>query len=256
MRKKMFIGGIIIVSLLLVAGGFDIRNKLDERASAVTEYEREVDALKEEEKNARGLFNELRESKTPEELKNLQNKADTLPALAREVFRSAAQGKEAEARFDEQERLLLKTNALLNVNENDATAKRYLTEAEELHEQNMKFISELMEINGNCQWNSAIHYLKGLVYFRGLVFIKKDEKTKAQDLVEKSLKSFIEVFKCAPKDNDAETAIEILYKKAEKAGLLEPGSEKGADISPEFLPPAPDNAAPGTGGRNRERGKH
>lgn len=259
MRKKAvwlcFFGG--AAGVLLLAAGLNIKSSLGERATALEEYNNQTVQAKDKTKNVENVLSAIDAARTNEAWAEARSAVMPFPDSVRSLLLQIVGGKEMESRFYAQERLLLRARALLEANEKDLVAGKYIKEAEQLHKKNMDVINKVKEISGNCEWSYALHYLKGLLYYRGLVFVNPEDTANAKNLIDQSLESFVKALVCAPKERDDEVAIELLYQKAKGAGLLNKGDRNMGALRLGVLP-MPDSGpdGPGTGGRGREDGRH
>lgn len=249
---------------LLFLGGFYISTKTNERINAEKLYEEKIKETKARD-NARGLIiKQMETAYTVSEWEALVNATAKLGDDSRLFLDVFSQSKLLEKRFFTQEKLLVAVRKLLSMNENDPVAQRYLHEAQKIHEANIKALADIPESFDDCAWNAELNYLKGSVYYRGLAFLKAGENAKGRNLISQSLESFKKVFKCFPKDNDAEVAIEVLYKPAEsfssgsagQASSRLHGFPSGEQGEQEGQGPGTGQDGPGAGGRDRERGRH
>ena len=262
LRHVRFIAlSVVFVSALLFFGGLYVFVKTYERAQIEELHEEGIKETKAREA-ARGLIMEqMAAAYTVSEWEALALVVAQLPEDVRPSFDVFSKSKLFEARFFTQEHFLGAVRKLLSMNENDPVAARYLQEAQKIHEANVKILAEIPELLHDCAFNAELNYLKGVAYYRGVAFLKTGENAKARDLLSQSLESFQKVLVCFPKDNDAEVAIEFLYKSAESSSSGATGSgqnrlqvfpsgeegERGRQQRP---------GEPGAGGGTRERGRH
>lgn len=124
-----------------------------------------------------------------------------------------------EVLFWQAETLLARARGLLEQDQNNKIAGMYIEEARVIYEKIKGFMPDLGEIAGNPLWNARLYYLRGVYYFRSLVFIKnkQEERSKIEDAVAQSVVSLDKVFSYSPKDRDTQVAIEVLQKKAKEA---------------------------------------
>lgn len=132
-----------------------------------------------------------------------------------------------EVLFWEAETLLARARGLWEQDQNNSVAGAYFEEARKIYERVKEFMPDLGDIEGDPVRNARLHYLRGVYYFRSLVFIKnkQEERLKVENAVAQSVASLDKVFLFLPKDHDTQVAIEILQKKAKEA--LASGSGDG-----------------------------
>ena len=170
---------------------------------------------------------QMRSARTLEEWERMVNgELARLEGKDKESASALARAKLFEARFWTAEYFLVGAGRLLQFDVNHPTAKKYMERARELYEKNESIVHGIKEELGNAEWNAYLNYLKGVYYFRSLLFIKNrgDEQSKIEDLVSQSMVHLRKVFAWLPKDNNTEVTIEILQKKAQE--ML---NAKGAD---------------------------
>lgn len=136
-----------------------------------------------------------------------------------EQFRTMVQSKLFEMLFWQAETIMAHARGLLEQDQNSPAAGSYLEQARQTYERIEGLMPDLSEIAGNPQWNMRLYYLKGIYYFRSLIFIKKmqEEQSKVKDAMAQSVASFDKALLYAPKDRDTEVAIELLQTKAKNA---------------------------------------
>lgn len=259
MRKKMAWFSVIsiFIGFFLWFVGTHIGDALLERAELLSKHQAYVIEMEGEKRGIESMLNGIDSARTDEAWGAARKSIAPLPNSMRALLSHVIAGKEIEVRFHAQEQLLFRARALLEINENDFVAQRYIKEAEQLHKQNLESVSQIKEIKDNCAWNYALYYLKGVLYYRGLAFVDKNDRANAKNLVDQSLNNLVKALQCAPKDRDTEASIEVLYRKAKGAGLLAEGSGDLGSLRLGVLPSqesGPDG--PGTGGRDREQGRH
>ncbi len=248
---------VIAVGASLLFAGFHVEQKERERAVVALAHKERVSHLTSEKQGAESVLVRIDAARTEEAFAALPSAIASFPAEVRSLLSQVVGGKELEERFYKQERLLFRARGLLEVNKNDPVARDYVEQARLLHLLNMDAIKKIEDIKDNCVWNYALHYLKGLAHYRGLAFVEKEDKANAKNLIDQALDNFAKALACAPKEPNDETAIELLYQKAKNAGLLGAG---GGDLGALRLQVLPSGASgpdrPGTGGRDREQGRH
>ena len=95
--------------------------------------------------------------------------------------------------------------------------------------------ARIPEYPNDSRGNARLNYLKGVYYFRLLIFIKdpKAEADRVEELIGQSAKHLSAVFAYIPRDRDTEVAIEILQKKAKS---MSDGSGSPGKTRLELLP--------------------
>ena len=240
----------VVCALFLIGGGYYISEKEDQRLLSKKEHEESIRGHRAREEIRIQFMQKIAEGQSAASWKSIHAALEELPEKTQTDLRLIVDSKLFEARFVKQETLLRAVRRLLEVNTNDLTAKGYLKAAQKIHETNVKSASEISEQSDNCQWNAELNYLRGAVYYRALIFVKKAQKAKARELIQQALESFKKVFECYPKERDAEIAIELLYKQAK-------AFDGGSGSASQRLQLLPAQEQPGgSDGRDRERGRH
>ena len=140
--------------------------------------------------------------------------------------------------------------------ENHPTGKEYLERARKIYEKMDKLLEQGTSERQNVpNADARINYLKGVYYYRSLLFIKdpKAEAARVEELVGQSAKHLSAVFKYIPRDRDTEVALEILQKKAKSMGV---GALSGAKLLLELLPSRGSKRGPGFSIEGGAEGKH
>lgn len=181
----------------------------------------------------------------PEELENFAVKdiAD-LPKTEREAIVPLLRKKLFEANFHRAELYLSRAGDLLRQDNHHPAGKEYLKKAEEILKKMEDLLNQGVEEHaGNSEACARLNYLKGVYFYRQLVFIEdtKKQAAKVEELVGMSAEHFLKVYPCAvkaAKDNDlrwrTDVAIEILQKKAEEMGAGDAGDKTKRQL--ELLP--------------------
>ena len=165
------------------------------------------------------IWTDMRQAHAIEEWERiLTERVSTLEGEDAKLASGVANGKLFEARFWAAEYFLVGAGRLLQYDVNHPAAKKYLDRARELYEKNEQIANTLQEERGNTEWNAHLNYLKGVYYFRSLLFVKDPakEQSKVEELVSQSAGHLAKVFAWLPKDNGAEVALEVLQKKAKE----------------------------------------
>lgn len=180
-----------------------------------------------------------------EDLEEFSKEVALLAKNEREAVSPVLRVKLFEANFRRAELYLLRAGNLLRADENHPKGSEYVERAKSIYDK----MEKLMELGvseqlNDTQGNARINYLKGVYFFRQLIFIKepKKEMAKVEELVGQSAKHFSMVFGYTPKDRDTEVAIEILQKKAKDMGAG--GGESSAKTRLELLPSNGKNQGP------------
>lgn len=166
----------------------------------------------------------LQKTSILEDLEEFDKRLSLLPKSEREAVGPILRAKLFEANFRRAELYLLRAGNLLRADENHPAGNEYIKRAEGIYGKIDKLLeSGVPEDPNEPQENARINYLKGIYYFRRLIFIKepKKELAKVEELIGQSAKHLSMVFKYVPKDRNTEVAIEILQKKAKDMGAGE-----------------------------------
>jgi len=249
---------ILILSTFIIipifVGTLYISSSLIERSEKFAVYKETILEKQKKETDAiNEIFTRMKSAVTINDWEVIVSDTASLSGESGTKIRNITQWKLLEARAQRRDELLWTARQLLMVNENDTVAHTYLEEAEKLHNKNTEALSSLYVYENECIWSSAVFYRKGIENFRSLVFLKKEEKSKARNLIDQAIRNFGKVFECYPKDRKTEVAIEVLYKRAKEMGA-DFGSlgEKATRL--QLLPKG--ELKPGTGGTQREKGRY
>ncbi|MDZ4284769.1 MAG: hypothetical protein U1A28_03015 [Patescibacteria group bacterium] len=230
-----------------------ILGSVGHRVAFLAEYETRRSAENKERAVAAELQRTLFAHDTHGERTELVALLSALSGTTRAFFENLALAREIEDRFWSGEELLRSAGLLLRANKNDPIAKEYLDRAALMSEQNRAALARLEEIPGNCLWNARLWYLRGAVIYRALAFVKPEAQFSAFDLIEQAIKNFERVFTCVPRDRAAEVAIEKLYEQQKERGGGA-GTAKADELRLKLLPQG--ELGPGTGGADRQQGRH
>ncbi|MBI2048376.1 MAG: hypothetical protein HYT30_00395 [Parcubacteria group bacterium] len=233
---------------------------LGERQTALEEYQ-SAPALKAraEEKRAAELQKEMRAAFSLSQWDALYKEIAALSSETSEKkksFLDVAGAKVFEARAIERDNLLFFSGRLAKANENDPLARAYFNSAKKLHEENMRVLGSILEIPGNCAWNTRLWYRQGMEYYRSLIFVPANEVAKSVDLIDQAIGKFEKVFTCIPKDRDTEVAIELLYKRMKKAKEDQGKGKQEASIKEKLELMPQEEVGPGNEGSDRQEGRH
>ena len=251
MSRKFLVVGFVLFVAVFIAGYFFINLVERDRITNERTIAAQQIFLSENEK-ARGIYERMQTTLTLPKWEIILTDITVLSENRRLALGPIAQGKRFEARSLERDQLLFYAGKLLKVNKNDPLAGEYLEEAKKLHMLNMGSISEFSLRDKNCEWNARLWYRKGIEYYRSLIFIKKEEESKALDLIDQSIRNFEKVFTCYSKDQKTEVAIELLYKRAKE--IKSAGSLAGPEMRLRLLPSQ--EIEPGARGDVRREGRH
>ena len=140
--------------------------------------------------------------------------------------------------------------------ENNIMAGVYIEKARIIYERVKEFMPDIGEIQGDLLWNMRLHYLKGVYYFRSLIFMKKiqEQRSKVEDVMAQSVTSFDKALVYAPKDHDTQVAIEVLQKKV-KNTFSSSGTVDNKRLELQLLPGKDKEVGPFQVGP-REEGKY
>lgn len=191
-----------------------------------------------------------------ENLEDFEKKTALLSKGEREAVASLLRTKLFEANFRRADLYLSRAGDLLREDENHPTGSEYIERAKSIYEKMEKLLElGIPEQPGSSLGNARINYLKGVYYFRQLIFIKdpKNEMTRVDEIVGQSAKHLSMVFAHLPKDRDTEVAIEILQKKAKDMGA---GEGSPAKTRLDLLPSNDKNRGPMFAIEGMEEGKN
>lgn len=252
MARKILITVFIFTVVVVFATQY-LSGEIEDREKAREEHIVSFVETQEKEKStAKDIHTAMLDAQATPAWEAVVSDIEKLSESPRLFLEAIALGKRFEARSLERDNLLFFAGQLLSVNQNDPLAKEYLEQARKLHEFNIKHLSELRERNEDCVWNARLWYRKGIEYYRSLIFISKKERSRANDLIDQSIRNFEKIFSCYPKDRKTEVAIELLYKRAKES--KSDSREKEGDRMLRLLPSG--EIGPGTDGSQRERGRH
>ncbi|MDO8561033.1 MAG: hypothetical protein Q7R91_02360 [bacterium] len=258
--KKWVTLGLVLFFIALALVGFSryVRVRLDERrAVAETRARLETEAKLVSTDRVENIMTKLEKLRRLEDMEEFAVKnIASLPQGERTVVGPAFRVKLFGAYFRRGELLLGRAGDLLRKDENHPTGKEYIERARKIYEKMDKLIDEGVSAHSkDAEENARLNYLKGVYYFRSLVFITdaKAEAPRVEELVGLSAKHLSAVFQYKPKDRDTEVALEILQKKAQQMGAGGDGSGK---MQLELLPSQGNNQGPTFSIEGSEGGRH
>ena len=236
MRWIMFLG--IVAVAMFILNDYVLMRMRDRQDSVIKREALMVLARGEAARMSDTIWAKMRNAHTLEEWEHIF--IEELAVLEGEdaKFASAvSKSKLFEARLWTAEYFLVGAGKLLAYDVNHPAAKKYMDRARELYEKNEGIVNGLQEERGNPEWNAYLNYLKGVHYFRSLLFVKKpsEEQSKVEELVSQSALHLGKVFAWLPKDNDTEIALEVLQKKS-KEMLSASGSDESLRLQLKLLP--------------------
>lgn len=246
MRKWAFlaIASIILANFLWFFINH-IESKIEERNIIIKVRNRmEAEANRVSNEQVLSASAKLQKISRLEDLEEFGKEAALLSKNEREAIGPSFRAKLFEANFRRAELYLLRAGDLLRADENHPTGNEYIERAKKIYEKMERLMeSGVTEQPKDLEGNARINYLKGVYYFRQLIFIKepKSEMAKIEELVGQSAKHLSMVFGYIPKDRDTEVAIEILQKKAKDMGA---GGDSSAKTRLELLPSNNQNHGP------------
>lgn len=250
-KKRLFVI-VFIVALLFVGVGISIIVSVNTRDRALVLHEKRVAQVELIYQKNQVLLEKMKNPQTLKEREMMRSNAQKYSGEFATFLKNVANAKLIEARFRVQEDILRSAAALLKANKNDPLIPDYFKEARLLNDKNKIDIESLKEIPGNCRWNRRLHYLIGLLHYRSLVFLKKEARNEAGNLIDQSLRSFEKVFICVPHDRDTDVAIELLFKESQNRG----GGDESNAARRLRLMPAPSDGGRGNSGTDREQGRY
>jgi len=216
-----------------------IETRIEERENVLKVRSRlEGEANRVSNEHVLNVSAELQKISRLEDLEKFSQKAGLLSKNEREAISPILRAKLFEANFRRAELYLSRAGNLLRVDENHPTGNQYIERAKNIYDK-MEKLAE----SGIPEQIGEYYYLKGVYYYRQLIFIKdpKKEMAKVEELIGQSAKNLFMVFKYLPKDWDTEVAIEVLQKKAEFMGA---GGDTLAKIRLDLLPSNDKNKGP------------
>lgn len=223
---------LIIVTLGLWGASDYLNSKIGDRDRIVGEQAAVAEEkLKKDEELLESVWTKMKRAKTFEDWQ-------TLAAAEKNAATPMIRGKLFESYFWKAEHLLSRAGQLFKQDENHPTAKAYVEQARQLYAKMDELLaSGINEQSDSPSWAAYLNYLKGVYYYRSLLFIKKpaEEQAKIQDLITQSANHLAKVFGFIPRDRDTEVALEILQKKAESM-LSSSGNESFAKFQLEMMP--------------------
>lgn len=258
--KKWLVLGLILASLSALLFGFFYH--VNTRSEARNAVVRERSRLEEEAKKA--SFERVETALTKlERVTGLEGLEEFALKVMANLFKNERtvlgplfRVKLFEAYFWRGELLLLRAGDLLRKDENHPMGKEYIERAKKIYEKMDKLIDEgVPSRSKDPEENARLNYLKGVYYFRSLIFIKdpKAERARIEELVGLSAKHLSAVFQYKPRDRDTEVAIEILQKKATEMGAGQGGQAK---FQLQLLPSSGPNQGPTFSIEGMEEGRH
>lgn len=193
------------------------------------------------EANARSLAHQMREminaARTLEEWQHAASiDLSSLALVDRSGIEAVIKGGVFEALFWQGETLLARARGLLEQDENHPAAAQYLARARALYEDMKSRVSEWEELPDAVDSNFRMHYLKGVFFFRSMVFAgtEKQSQQEMSDLVAQSLAHLDKTLVLMRRDHKTQVAIEVLQKKA--AQILKQWNASTIKIRLELLP--------------------
>lgn len=247
--KKLMVPGFILaaVAVGLISFSHHVKTRLDERSTVVeTRTRLEAETRIVSIKHVESVSTKLEKLTRLEDLEEFASKElGSMSKGERTLVGPIFRAKLFEAYFRRAEILLGRAGDLLRKDENHPTGKEYVERARKIYEKMDKLIDEGVPARSNDrEENARLNYMKGVYYFRSLIFIKnaKAEASRVEELVGLSAKHLSTVFQYIPRDRNTEVAIEILQKKAQEMNA-------GGDGSPgklrlELLPSQGSNQGP------------
>lgn len=259
-RNRWFVSGVVLTFLAsgLISFSYFTQARLDERrAVQETRARLEAEAKLISAKLVEDVSTKLGNLTRLEDLEEFA--ANTIAHLSkgeRAAVGVVLRAKLFEAYFRRAELLLGRAGDLLRKDENHPTGKEYIERARKIYEKVDKLIDEGVPArSSDVEENARLNYMKGVYYYRSLVFIKdaKAEAPRVEELVGLSAKHLSAVFQYKPKDYNTEVALEVLQKKASEMGAGGDGSGK---MRLELLPSRGTNQSPTFAIEGLEEGRH
>lgn len=149
-----------------------------------------------------------------------------------------------EGKFWNAEMLLSRARSLLEVDPKSRVAQTYLRQVKDIYAETEKMVPAVVERPDDPSWNARLNYVKGVYYFRLLLFADpQKDKARAVDLVSRSAQHLKTVFGFVPKEWNTEVALEILQKKAQSMS----SDDKDFQRTLQLLPRRPETGPFGLG---------
>lgn len=163
---------------------------------------------------ANSAWNKMAKLRSLEDEENfLKNDVPKLSSEEQRTIANIVRAKIFEMRFRKSEQLLARAKNLLEQDNYHPVGNSYIESARKIYRDNGELISAIKEFSSDPDQNARLEYLKGVYYYRSLLFMDiKEDSDKIKDLIEQSFKSFTAALKYKPKDWDAQVAIEVLQK--------------------------------------------
>lgn len=222
--KKPIALGLIFLAIAIFLWGFSahVKTQIAKRDNVLeTRTRLKEEAKQVSTKRVDSASEKLLKIDNLEDLEKFAKDAELLAKGEREAISPALRAKLFEANFRRAELYLMRAGNLLRADENHPAGKDYIERAKNLYAKMDKLMEAgISERSNEPRENARLNYLKGMYYFRSLIFIKdpKVEAARIEELVGQSAKHLSAVFQYIPRDRDSEVAIEILQKKAQEMG--------------------------------------
>jgi hypothetical protein len=239
--------GYIFLTLLFLGGGFWIKQEVQKRAREEALYQmRMAGEQKEAEVQIRELNNQMKSADSPEEWEAILK--DQFPKLSKVLgekeqtrIKNLLLAKLAESYMQQMEKKVASAQQFLAYNKNHPEAKRYLNEALTLATKADEIVAFLPETLEDPILTAQWLYRLALFAVERSIFAGEDV-TKLSDFTEVARSKLKKVLTYAPKDRNAQTALELLeqnQKALEKAGPLTGDSTQQQQIILKMLPQRP-----------------
>ncbi len=238
--------GYILLTLLFLGGGFWIKQEVQKRAREEASYRMRVaEEQKEAEAQIRELNNQMKSADSPEAWEAILK--DQFPKLSKVLgekeqarIKNLLLAKLAESYMQQMEKKVASAQQFLAY-KNHPEAKRYLNDALTLATKADGIVALLPETLEDPILTAQWLYRLALFAIEKSIFAGEDE-TKLSDFTEVARSKLKKVLTYAPKDRNAQTALELLeqnQKALEKAGLLAGDSTQQQQIILKMLPQRP-----------------
>ncbi|MBI2446366.1 MAG: hypothetical protein HYV51_00910 [Parcubacteria group bacterium] len=218
--KKLTVSGLIFIAIAIFLWGFSdhVKTRVAKRDSVLEARARLEEKAKEDStKRVYSALEKLLKINNLEELEKFVKDTEFLAKGEREAIDPVLRAKLFEANFRRAELYLTRAGDLLRADKDHPAGHKYIERAQNLYAKMEKLMEAgIPERLDDARVNARLNYLKGVYYFRLLIFIKnpKEEAARVEELIGQSAKHFSAVFAYLPRDRDSEVAIEILQKKA------------------------------------------
>lgn len=258
--KKFFVAGLFFAAFI---AAWKFSNYLEARFTerntvAETRSRLEAEAKKASTVRIKTFSSKLAGIKGLEELEKLfEIDAKRLSKGEYQEFSPVLRAKLFEANFHRAELLLGRAGNLLRLDNNHPVGKEYLDRAKKIYEKMDKLIEQgIPERPGEKEANARLNYMKGVYFYRLLIFVKdpKAEAGRIEELAGLSAKHLSLVFASVPREINAEYALEILQKKTKEIGAA--GGDSQARLKLELLPSGKSGSGPTFAIEGLEEGRH